>query len=212
MTRRTVFIVDAQPPFRAGLRSVLEGAGLEVVGEAADSTEAIESIAELRPAICVIDADVRGGGILAVSRITNRSPDSHVLVLAAAVSPDGLLGALRAGASGYLPRSTVGAGFVRALESVLEGEFAITRAAIASLVHEVRGAGGRQQLSVGGAPVSLTDREAQVLELLATAMTTQQIASELDVSPVTVRRHLSAIAGKLGKRGRRQLLSVVRAA
>ena len=95
---------------------------------------------------------------------------------------------------------------------MLGGEFAITRASIGVLVTEVRRGAGRQQLLVGGIPVSLTEREAQVLELLAAKLGTQEIADELGLSPVTVRRHLGSIAAKLGKHGREQLLSAVRAA
>jgi two-component system response regulator DesR len=75
----------------------------------------------------------------------------------------------------------------------------------------VRG-GGRQRLSIGGIPVSLTEREAQVLEFFASGLSTLEIARELGLSPVTVRRHLGAIAGKVGKRGREQLLRLVRTA
>ena len=209
MSSRAVFIADSQPAFRAGLRSVLEAAGLDVVGEAGDALDALDEIAELQPGICLIDANLRGG-IVAVSRITQRANAPAVLVLAAVLSPNGLLAALRAGASGYLPRSTPGKGLVRAVESVLDGHFAVTRGSVAALIHEVRG-GGRQRLSIGGIPVSLTEREAQVLELFAGGMPTQEIATELGLSPVTIRRHLSAIAGKVGKHGRAQLLSLVRA-
>jgi len=210
VSSRTIFIADSQPPFRAGLRSVLAKAGLEVVGEADDALDALDEIAELRPGACLIDANIRGG-IVAVSRITQRVDAPAVLVLASSASPDGLLAALRAGASGYLPRSTPGQGLVRAVESILDGNFAVTRTSVAALIHEVRG-GGRQRLSIGGIPVSLTEREAQVLELFAGGMPTQEIAAELGVSPVTVRRHLGAIAGKVGKRGREQLLRLVRTA
>ena len=210
MSSRTVFIADPQPPFRAGLRSALEQAGLEVVGEADDLLDALGAIADARPGICVIDADIRGG-LVAVRRITRDLTGPSVLVLATTPSPDGLLAALRAGASGYLPRNTGGTGLVRAIESVLDGSFAVTRASVAALIHEVRG-GGRQRYSIGGVPVSLTEREAQVLELLTGGMRTQEIARELGLSPVTVRRHLGAIAGKVGMRGREQLLRLVRPA
>ena len=189
---------------------MLEEAGLEVVGEADDALEALDEIAALRPGICLIDADIRGG-IVAVSRITQRAEAPAVLVLATALTSDGLLAALRAGASGYLPRSTPGRGLVRAVESVLDGHFAVTRASVAALIHEVRG-GGRRRLSIGGIPVSLTEREAQVLELFTGGMATLEIAGELGLSPVTVRRHLGAIAGKVGQHGREQLLRFVRTA
>jgi DNA-binding NarL/FixJ family response regulator len=208
MNARGVFIADSQPAFRAGVRSVLEKAGLEVLGEADEALEALDEIAALKPGICLIDANLRGG-IVAVSRITQRVDAPAVLVLASMVTPDGLLAALRAGASGYLPRSTPGVGLVRAVESVLEGHFAVTRGSVAALIPEVRG-GGRQRISIGGIPVSLTEREAQVLELFASGIATQEIATELGLSPVTVRRHLGAIAAKVGKRGREQLLRLVR--
>jgi DNA-binding NarL/FixJ family response regulator len=210
LTPRTIFIADSQPPFRAGLRTVLEKSGLEVVGEADDALDALDEIAALRPGICLIDSNIRGG-IVAVSRITQRANAPAVLVLASDQSPDGLLAALRAGASGYLPRSTPCEGLVRAVESILDGHFAVTRFSVAALIHEVRG-GGRQRTSIGGIPVSLTEREAQVLELFAGAMATPKIATELGLSPVTVRRHLGAIAGKVGSRGREQLLRLVRTA
>ena len=210
MNSRGVFIADSQPAFRAGLRSVLEAAGLEVLGEADDPLEAVDEIARLRPAICLIDANVRGS-IGAINRITQPADAPAVLVLATAPSPDGLIAALRAGASGYLPRGTSGSGLVRAVESVLEGDFAVTRSSVAALIHEVRGA-GRQRHSIAGIPVSLTEREAQVLELFAGGVPTQAIAAELGLSPVTVRRHLGAVAGKVGTRSSEQLLHLVRTA
>ena len=210
MTSRGVFIADSQPAFRAGLRSVLETTGLMVLGEADDPDEAVGEIARLQPDICVIDTNVRGS-IGAISRITQGAGAPAVLVLAAAPSPEGLIAALRAGASGYLPRSTSGSGLVRAVQSVLEGDFAVTRSSVAALIHEVRGA-GRQRHSIGGIPVSLTEREAQVLELFAGGVAVQEIASELGLSPVTVRRHLGAVAGKVGKRTSEQLLHLVRTA
>src|SRR6266536_1601160 len=109
MSPRTVFIADPQPPFRAGLRGALEQAGLEVVGEADDVLDALGAIAEVQPSICVIDAGIRGG-LVAGRRITRDPAGQSVLVLATTPSPDGLLAALRAGASGYLPRSTPGNG------------------------------------------------------------------------------------------------------
>lgn len=210
MTRRGVFVADSQPAFRAGLRSVLEAAGFDVVGEADDALDAVDEIGALQPALCMIDAEIRGS-IVAVSRITQRVHAPAVLVLASELTPDGLLAALRAGASGYLPRSTSSRGLVRSVESILEGDFAVTRRSVTSLIHEVRG-GGRQRHSIGGIPVALTEREAQVLELFTEGMPTQQIARELGLSPVTVRRHLGAISAKVGKNGRAQLLHLVRSA
>jgi DNA-binding NarL/FixJ family response regulator len=211
MSVRTVFLGDPQIAYRAGLRSVLEAAGFTVVGEAGDAAEAIESVGRLRPALCLLAMDVGGGGVFVVKRITDGVPGVHVVIVGTSASPDELLAVLRAGASGFLPRSTSASGIVRALESVLKGQVTIPRAAVSVLVGEVRG-GNRQRLTVGGRSVSLTSREAQVFELLASELSTQEIANELGVSAVTVRRHLAALAAKLGRRGRSELRTKRRAA
>src|SRR6266851_3505430 len=171
MNARTVFLADPQIAFRAGLRSVLEEAGLSVVGEAGDAAGAIELVGRLRPAVCLLSTDVSGGGIFVVKRITDSVPGVHVVILGTSASPDELLAVLRAGASGFLTRGTSARGIVRAVESVLEGQVTIPRTAISILVREVRG-GGRQRLTVGGRPVALTSREAQVFELLASELST----------------------------------------
>jgi DNA-binding NarL/FixJ family response regulator len=208
MRRRTVLLADPQSLFRAGLRKVLRDAGFEVVAEAVDSVGAIAAADLHHPDVCVMDADLPGGGIRTIRRITHRVPETVVVVVTPIISADGLLAAVRAGADGVVPKTTTGEGLARAVQSVLDGQAAIPRAAIAALVHEFRG-GGRQRTSIGGIQLSLTDREAQVLELLKENLTTQQIARELGVSPVTVRRHLGSIAAKAGKRGRTELLRLV---
>jgi two-component system, NarL family, nitrate/nitrite response regulator NarL len=211
MSVATVFIADDQPPFRAGVASVLQRAGFEVVGEAEDAATTLREVARLQPDVCLLDAHIGGGGIRTVKRMTAAVPGVHVLLLGATITPDDLLAAVRAGANGYLSRSTRGPGLVRAVESALSGQFPIPRAALATFVRELRGP-GQQRIAIGGRPISLTEREAQVLELLAEGMNTESIASELGVSPVTVRRHRGAIAAKMGMHGRRELLTVVRAA
>jgi DNA-binding NarL/FixJ family response regulator len=211
MSVPTVFLADGQPPFRAGLASVLERAGFEIVGEAEDAATTLEKVARLQPDVCLLDANISGGGILTVKRMTTSVPGVHVLLLGSTITPDDLLAAVRAGANGYLSRSTRGPGLVRAVESALNGQFPIPRSALAAFVCELRDAGQRR-IAIGGSHVSLTEREVQVLELLAEGMTTVAIAQELDVSPVTVRRHRGAIAAKIGQHGRRELLRIVRAA
>jgi DNA-binding NarL/FixJ family response regulator len=208
MRPRTVLLADSQPLSRTGLRTVLDRAGLEVVAEATDAAGAVAAAELHHPGVCILDASLPGGGILAVRRITDRVPDTLVVLIAPVVALEGLLAAVRAGASGYVPKTATGKGLVRAVEAVLDGQAAIPRAAVASLIHEFRG-GGRQRASVGGRPLSLTAREAQVLELLKDGLTTQQIARELGVSPVTVRRHLGGVAAKAGKLGRADLVRLV---
>lgn len=196
-TTRTILLADPHALFRAGLKTVVAEHGLEVVAEARDAEGAIAAAELHRPSVCLMDADLPGGSILAVKRMTYRVPETAVVVLATEVTPDLLLAAIRAGASGVVAKSATSAGLMRALASVLTGQPAIPRAGIASLIQELRGS-GRHRVSFDGRPLSLTGREAHVLELLQQGMTTAQVAEELGLSQVTVRRHVAAVSAKAG--------------
>jgi DNA-binding NarL/FixJ family response regulator len=211
MNPRTVILAAAQPLFREGLQSVLAAHDLTVVAEAADADTAVAAAERHHAGICIMDGDLPGGGILAVRRITYRVPETAVVVLAPDLDSETVLAAVRAGANGILATTTTGAGLIRAVESVLDGQASLPRSTIATLIHELRGGAGRHT-SVDGSPLLLTEREAQVLELLRENLTTAQIARELGVSQVTVRRHLSAVAAKIGGGRPRELLRLVRVA
>lgn len=202
-----VFIADVQPPFRAGLRAALRTGGFDVVGEASIAYAAIDDIVDARPAVCVIDGD-DAGSIIATERLTARLPEVRVVLLVNQMSHEGLLAALRAGACGYLPRDTAGASLARIVEAILAGEYAIPRLALSAVVNEIRG-DGRRRLAIGGVPVALTPREGQVLDLLAGGKSTEEIATSLRVSPITVRRHVGAIGEKAGLPGRQRLLEAI---
>jgi DNA-binding NarL/FixJ family response regulator len=202
----SVFVADAQPPFRAGLRAVLEAGGIDVVGEA-PTANAVEEIVELRPDVCVIGGD-DSGNIVAAKRLITRIPGIHVVMLVGDPAPAGLLDAVRAGVVGYLPRDTAGGSLVRVVLAVLAGECVIPRLGIAEVIDAVRG-DGRRRLAIGGVPVALTAREGEVFDLLADGRSTQEIAASLHVSPVTVRRHVGAIGEKAGRPGRRRLLQAI---
>jgi DNA-binding NarL/FixJ family response regulator len=206
---RTALIADPQPMFRAGLAAALLRAGIEVVAEASNTLEAVTAAADHAPSICVLDGSLPGGTIAATKRISELLPETLVVVL----GPDDdetLVAAVRAGASGYLPRSTSVRGLARALDSALDGSAAITRSGVSALIRELR-MRGRQQPRIAGAGVSLTDREARVAELLREGLGTQEIADELGLSPITVRRHVGSVARKVGAVGRSALLHALRA-
>src|SRR5262249_32376208 len=158
-------LADPQPTFRAGLAAALRRAEIEVVAEAAATREAVEEAARLKPGVCVIDEDLPGGAIAAIKRITEQAPETLVVVLAANPAHESLVAAVRAGAVGYLPRSTTARGLARAVDSVLAGSAAIPRAGVGALVREVQ-ARGRQRKAIGSSSVSLTEREAMIVELL----------------------------------------------
>jgi DNA-binding NarL/FixJ family response regulator len=179
---------------RRGIRLLLERNGFLVCAEAGDAEAAVASAVRERPALCLVDS-----GISVVDGIKARVPETTVVVLAAAVDEDEVLEALRSGAYGYLPKTVDPAGLTRALKAAVRGEPAVPRALLAPVVEAFRGRERRRRLDVPGrAPIELTPREAEVVELLRQDLTTAEIAARLDISPVTVRRHVGTVLGKLG--------------
>jgi DNA-binding NarL/FixJ family response regulator len=207
---RTALIADPQPMFRAGLAAALRRAGIEVVAEASNTAEAVAAATRLAPRVCVLDGSLPGGTIAATKRISALAPETLVVVLGPADDDEMLVASVRAGASGYLPRSTSVRGLARALEAVLDGSAAITRTGVAALVRELR-SGSQKRSIIKGARVSLTERESRVAELLRDGLDTREIAEELGLSPVTVRRHVSTLGRKVGAQGREALLRTLRA-
>ena len=203
-TPRSAVLAAPQPVFRAGLATALRHAGITVVAEVEDAAAALDAVVRLRPGVCVLDESVRGGAVVATKRLTATSPETLVVVLGAFADEDSIVAAVRAGASGYLPRSTSAGGLGRAIRAVLEGGAAIPRRGVSALVRELQS--GPRRSGINGHGVSLTYREATVVELLRSGLTTREIADELDLSPVTVRRYLSAVARKVGADGRDELL------
>ena len=188
-------LAGGQALVRAARRSVLARAGLDVVADVADASRAAKAAELYRAGAVLVDFDIPGGCILAVRRIRERALGTAVLVVAPELDQEGLLAAVRAGANGFVPETLGAAGLVRAVEVALRGDAVIPRAAVATLIEQVRG-GTQEQTSIDGFPLQLTRREADVFARLREGMTPKQIAYELDLSDITVRRHLSSVARK----------------
>jgi DNA-binding NarL/FixJ family response regulator len=193
--KRTVVLAGGQALVRAARLSVLARAGLDVVADVADASRAAKAAELYRAGAVLLDFDVPGGCVLAVRRIRERALGTAVLVVAPELDQERLLAAVRAGANGFVPETLGAAGLVRAVEVALRGDAVIPRAAVAMLIEQVRG-GSQEQTSVDGLPLQLTRREADVFARLREGMTPKQIAYELDLSDITVRRHLSSVARK----------------
>jgi two-component system NarL family response regulator len=191
-------IADDHAPTRAGVRDALAAGGIAVVGEGATADAAVEAARRERPDVCLLDIHMPGGGIAAAGRITEELPGTRVVMLSVSRDDADVFAALKAGASGYLLKDMDPDRLPAALRGVLAGEAALPRTLVARVIEEFRGAERRplpRFLKRRG--VELTDREWQVLELLREELSTADIASRLGVSPVTVRRHVSAILAKL---------------
>ena len=180
---------------RAARRSVLSRFGWHVVVDTSEVTAAAEAAALRRAGVALVDVHVAGGSFHAVRRIVEHAPTVPVLVVAPELDQDVLVAALRAGAMGFVPETIGAGGLARAVEVAFRGEAVIPRAAVVTLIEQVRGE-LRERASVDGLPVELTRREADVLSRRREGMTPKEIAHELGLSDVTVRRHLSSVANK----------------
>jgi DNA-binding NarL/FixJ family response regulator len=172
--------------------------GFEVVGEAADRAGVVNAVASSMPDVCLLDIYMPGGGIEAAAAIAVAAPSTAVVMLTVSTSNDDVLAALRAGAVGYLPKDTSPDRLPMALAGVLKGEAALPRALVSRVLSEFRDftTETARPVRVGG--IELTPRESQILRMLRSGLTTIEVGELLSLSPITVRRHISAGVAKLG--------------
>jgi two-component system NarL family response regulator len=201
-----VLIVDDHPLTREALASLLEQHGFDVVGEAGDGEEAIATAARLRPDLILLDLSMPGmAGLAALPLLRGAAPECEVVVLTASGTEDNLLGAIRAGAAGYLLKSEAPERIAAFLRGVVRGEAALSGSVARRLLDRVR-EGGR----LGGVPETiaarLSAREVEVLLLLDEHLTTDEIAARLFISEHTVRSHVKSLLRKLGVSSRREAL------
>ena len=189
-------IADDHPLYRRGMRALLSTVpDMIVVGEADSGTTAARISAELAPDVVLMDLQMPGGsGIQATLEITRNSPSTRVLVVTLFEDDDSVFAALRAGALGYILKDTDDEEMVRAIRAVANGE-AIFGPVIATRVLAYFAA-GRPAPPPAVFP-SLTDREREILHLVAQGRSNPDIARELSLSPKTVANHVSNIFGKL---------------
>ena len=190
-----VVLVDDHTLYRRGLRRLLEEHGFAVVGEGSHGRAAVQLAAELRPDVLVCDLSVPlMDGVEAITRIVGADPAARVLVLTMSTDGDAILDALVAGACGYLLKDARAEELVRAVHAAAAGECAISPRVAARIVARLREVGRARPEQM---PDGLTDREVDVLRLLATGKENAAIAQELYLSPKTVKNHVSSILGKL---------------
>ena len=202
-----VLLADDQAMVRSGIRLILESEeDLEVVGEAAHGDEAVRLVAQDPPDVVLMDVRMPVmDGLEATRRIVGQHPDTKVVVLTTFDLDEYVYGALRAGASGFLLKDAGGDRLVDAIRVVAGGDALLAPSVTRRLIGEF--AARPETPEVAGLD-ELTERETEVLELVARGMSNAEIAEELVVSLPTVKTHVSHVLTKLGLRDRVQAVVV----
>ena len=195
-----VLLVDDHAVVREGLRTFLElQDGIDVVGEAADGEAAVREAERVRPDVILMDLVMpRLDGVGAMRELRRRAPESRVIVLTSFADDERLLGAIRAGAAGYLLKNAEPQEVVRAVRAASAGQTLLDPAVAARVVESIA---DRDQ--VAGAE-SLTPREREVLGLIARGRSNKLIARELGIAEKTVKTHVGHVLAKLGVTDRTQ--------
>ena len=192
-----ILLVDDHMVVRKGLRTFLSyDPELEVVGEAADGAQALSKARELTPDVVLMDLVMPGmDGIAATAAIRHELPETEVLALTSVLEDASVVGAVRAGAIGYLLKDTQAEALCQAIKAAAAGQVQLTPRAAARLM---------QAISCPESPEELTERETEVLRLLAQGQSNKQIAHSLNNTEKTIKTHVSRILSKLGVESRTQ--------
>lgn len=202
MTSDAVLLAQHDRFVAAGLRRVLTDAGFAVLGPERHAEAVVGLAARSRPALAVIDVDLPGGGLLATRAVAAASPATRLVVLTGSPGGEELVDAALAGAVGYLRRDLPLERWPDVLHGVLAGETAFPRVESRHLVEALRGREAQRAMVEAAGGASLTDREWEVLVLIADGVPTGEAARRLGISAVTARRHVSSAVAKLGVEGR----------
>lgn len=208
--RAHVLIAAERLPTRVGLRLALEPEAR--CSEAADAESAVDTAVRERPDVCLLGLETPTHGLRVANEIVTRVPSAAVILLTSRLDEDEFMAAVRLGASGYLPQTLDPARLPFVVRGALRGEPAVPRKFVSRLLDELRTRERRRSVVLAGkGRIALTAREWEVVELLLRGATTAEIADELGVAPVTVRRHLGSVEGKLGVATRAEVVELLSA-
>jgi len=192
-----VLLVDDHDLFRTGLRNLLADQGVDVVGEAQTGAEALGLVRDLAPDVVVMDLNMPGmNGVEATRQINVLAPLTRVLVLTISDQDADVLDAILAGASGYLLKDSSIQDLLQGIRSAAVGEALISPHIAAKVLQRVRATSTSPEIA-DTIRAELSDREIEVLKLIANGTDNAQIAAELHISPKTVKNHISNILMKL---------------
>jgi DNA-binding NarL/FixJ family response regulator len=208
--RAHVLIAAERLPTRVGLRLALEPEAR--CTEAADAESAVDAAVRDRPDVCLLGLDLNGQGLRVVNEIATRVPSAAVILLTNRLDEEEFMAAVRAGASGYLTQSLDPKRLPYVVRGALRGEPAVPRRFVSRLLDELKTRERRRSVVLAGkGRVALTAREWEVAEMLLRSASTSDIATQLGVAPVTVRRHVGSVERKLGVSTRAEVIALLSA-
>ncbi len=191
-----IVVVDDHPLFREGVANILQSeAGLEVVAQGASADEAVKLAGDLMPDLMLLDIDMPGNGLEAARKITESYPVIRIVMLTVSEAEENLLAAMKAGAKAYILKGVAGRELLRIVRLVLAGESYVPPALAASLLTDLSKPGAQRQAA--DPRDELTQREIDILELLAKGMSNKEIGEKLFLSEKTVKHYVTNILQKL---------------
>ena len=192
-----VLLVDDHDLFRTGLRNLLEEQGVDIVAEASSGSEALQHVRESAPDVVVMDLNMPGiTGVEATRQITAIAPLTRVLVLTISDQDADVMDAILAGACGYLLKDASIQELMRGIEAAGSGESIVSPTIAAKVLQRVRASSSQPEIEKT-IRAELSEREIEVLKLIANGKDNAMIAAELHISPKTVKNHISNILMKL---------------
>lgn len=197
--KKTVLILDDHPMFREGLKTIIEGDdGFEVIGEASNAREGLRMARNINPDLVLMDISLPDqSGIRLTYEMREYLPNVQVLIVSMHSKIDYIAGAFQAGASGYMVKESASIKLLHGLESISKGEYFLDSFIFPQLVDILKQFSNKEIEVVDGAYNTLTEREQEVMVMLAEGLSIKIIAERLFISPKTVRNHRASIMNKL---------------
>jgi DNA-binding NarL/FixJ family response regulator len=205
-----VVLAEPDRATRTGLRTALMRGEFAIAAEAADTLSAVDAVRSERPDLAVVAAELPEDGVETVRRLAALSANMPIVVLSQSPSGEEVVAGVLAGASGYLGKDIATARLPHVLHRVLAGEVTLPRRYTAHVVEALRGRAERRATVLRHARHAITDRQWEILNLLAEGRSTAEMARSLGISEVTARRHVSSVLPKLGVTDRASAVKLLR--